>query len=480
MNKNRNIISEIQTLLNDKGVNNAITCTLNTMKSLRIQDRVIGVKKNENCKFTNRQVLDVLLMFPFFNVKNALSYEVSVLHDQFTCDKDMFYRFVNDERVNWRGISYSVFKQLYSKLSVKTMRKPEPKCLIIDDTDIQKTGSKMEKVGRVFSHVQQKSILGFKAMFLCFSDGASQFILDASLHGEFGKNSDRPQGLTNKQLSQRYSKIRSNNIHFSQRDEELFSGKPATAINMIKRAMLEGVRFDYLLVDSWFTSYDLVKFIKSRHVKCHLLGMAKMGNTKYTMDGKDRNAAQIAKRLDGEGAVKYRRSIGFYSAEVTVKLQGTDVKLFFYRKKRGGEWNTLLSTDTSLDAVRAFKLYSRRWGIEVAHRDMKQILRLGKSQCRDFAGQIANLSLCVMQYNILSYVRRFTSYETLGGLFAEVSKAYVELTVAERVWQILIEVVGIIAGELNCDPFELIQIIVSNDDRYMALTQAFGKLAAVA
>ena len=51
MNKNRNIISEIQTLLNDKGVNNAITCTLNTMKSLRIQDRVIGVKKNENCKF---------------------------------------------------------------------------------------------------------------------------------------------------------------------------------------------------------------------------------------------------------------------------------------------------------------------------------------------------------------------------------------------------------------------------------------------
>ena len=97
---------------------------------------------------------------------------------------------------------------------------------------------------------------------------------------------------------------------------------------MIKRAMLEGVRFDYLLVDSWFTSYDLVKFIKSRHVKCHLLGMAKMGNTKYTMDGKDRNAAQIAKRLEGEGAVKYRRSIGFYSEEVTVKLQGTDVKLF--------------------------------------------------------------------------------------------------------------------------------------------------------
>ncbi len=43
---------------------------------------------------------------------------------------------------------------------------------------ISKTGFKTEKIGKVFSHTQMKPILDFKAMFLCFTDGVSQFLLD--------------------------------------------------------------------------------------------------------------------------------------------------------------------------------------------------------------------------------------------------------------------------------------------------------------
>lgn len=39
--------------------------------------------------------------------------------------------------------------------------------------------------------------------------------------------------------------------------------------------------FEFLLVDSWFTCAELVDFVYRRHKKFHLLGMAKMGNTKY-------------------------------------------------------------------------------------------------------------------------------------------------------------------------------------------------------
>lgn len=35
--------------------------------------------------------------------------------------------------------------------------------------------------------------------------------------------------------------------------------------------IIEGVRFDYLLVDSWFTCTELLKFIVSRHFGCILL-----------------------------------------------------------------------------------------------------------------------------------------------------------------------------------------------------------------
>jgi hypothetical protein len=80
-----------------------------------------------------------------------------------------------------------------------------------------------------------------------------------------------------------------------------------------------------------------------------------------------------------------------------------DVQLFFYRKGNGS-WNAIITTDMGIDANGAFKLYARRWCIEVAHKEMKGLLNLGKCQCVDFAGQVAALSLCMIQYNILGSV----------------------------------------------------------------------------
>lgn len=45
---------------------------------------------------------------------------------------------------------------------------------------------------------------------------------------------------------------------------------------------------------------------------------------------------------------------------------------------------------------------------------MKGLLNLGKCQARNFTGQIASISLSALQYNILGYVKRFDSYETIG------------------------------------------------------------------
>lgn len=148
------------------------------MNSIRIQSKVIGSVKNPNCKFTCLQVLQLLVLFPFFSIKNAANYSSSALGRMFVCHKDMFYRFMNDGNVNWRRIICSVFRQLYSRVKRRTALKSDIRCVIIDDTDLPKTGFKTEKIGKVFSHTQMKPILGFKAMFLCFTDGVSQFLLD--------------------------------------------------------------------------------------------------------------------------------------------------------------------------------------------------------------------------------------------------------------------------------------------------------------
>ncbi len=77
-----------------------------------------------------------------------------------------------------------------------------------------------------------KPILGFKAMFLCFTDGVSQSILDFSLHGEEGKCSNKPQGLSKKQAGARYSKERSEAERVAKRSTEYLASKIDTAISV--------------------------------------------------------------------------------------------------------------------------------------------------------------------------------------------------------------------------------------------------------
>ena len=478
MNKNRYIIGELQEFFAKNDSSKAINSISTIMNSIRIQSKVIGSVKNPNCKFTCLQVLQLLVLFPFFSIKN--NYSSSTLGKMFVCHKDMFYRFINDRNINSRRILYSLFRQVYSRVKRRTTLKSDIRCVIIDDTDLPKTGFKTEKIGKVFSHTQMKPILGFKAMFLCFTDGVSQFLLDFSLHGEEGKRSDKPQGLSKKQTEARYCKEHSEDKRIARRSAEYFASKIETAISMLKRSIIEGVRFDYLLVDSWFTCSELLKFVVSRHFGCHLIGMIKMGKTKYETDLGNKTAPELIKALQKSKSVKYSRSIGYYTATVSAKISGIKVSLLFYRRGKNGNWNALLTSDLKLDVKEAFRLYSRRWVIEVAHKEMKQNLKLGKNQCRDFAGQIAGISLCVLQYNILSYVKRNESYETIGGLFAEISKNSVELSVAEKIWLLIVEVINVIAEVLNCDAMVLTEQVISNDKQIKAVKQAFDRLTPAA
>ena len=112
------------------------------MNSIRIQSKIIGSVKSPNCKFTCLQVLHLLVLFPFFSIKNAAGYSSSALGKLFACHKDMFYRFMNDGKVNWRRIIYSVFRQLYSRVSRRTALESDIRCVIIDDTDPPKEGER--------------------------------------------------------------------------------------------------------------------------------------------------------------------------------------------------------------------------------------------------------------------------------------------------------------------------------------------------
>ena len=92
-----------------------------------------------------------------------------------------------------------------------------------------------------------------------------------------------------------------------------------------------------------------------------------------------------------------------------------------------------MTTNTKLEFFEAYKIYSQRWSLEVIFKEAKGMLGLGKCQANNFASQIASTSLVALQYNILSVVKRFTAYETMGKLFQDITKDSLELSVTDRI-----------------------------------------------
>lgn len=442
------------------------------ISSLTISKNLFSDKSNS--RYLGKNKLILLLLFPFFSIKNAYNYEGSALHRFMACGKDVFYRTINDSRQNWRKLLYQINRQLMRMIVKKSVQKSiESKktlrCLIVDDTDFPKTGHRIELIGRIYSHISHKAVLGFKGLFLGYHDGTSFQALDFSIHGEKGKNAKKPYGMPKKELNKRYSKKRDSAAAASERIKEYAQTKISSMISMIQRAIENGVRFDYLLVDSWFTCHELVKFIKTRSIFCHFLGMIKMGNTRYDFEGKQLTSKEIVEILKRKKKIKRSKSLNCWHGEAMVVFQGIEVKLFFCKTSRKGNWHGLLSTDVALCFEEAYKIYATRWAIEVFYKECKQYLGLGKCQSQDFAAQIAHTSICILQYNILSVVKRFESYETMGILFREIQQETLELTICERIWLIITEIMNDLADFFEIEMEALMEKILSDNERFMEL-----------
>ena len=153
-----------------------------------------------------------------------------------------------------------------------------------------------------------------------------------------------------------------------------------------------------------------------------------------------------------------------YYITVDVVFADTSVRLFFVRRSKNGAWNGLMTTNTKLEFFEAYKIYSQRWSLEVIFKEAKGMLGLGKCQANNFASQIASTSLVALQYNILSVVKRFTAYETMGKLFQDITKDSLELSVTDRIWGALQEIVIAIANLFGLLDEEIYDAIINRSE----------------
>ena len=90
------------------------------------------------------------------------------------------------------------------------------------------------------------------------------------------------------------------------------------------------------------------------------------------------------------------------------------------------------------------------------------MLGLGKRQSDNFSAQIASISLVALQYNVLSVVKRFTAYETIGGLFRAVNQDSLEITISERIWGTFLELVAATTRVFNITDEEVLEAALTN------------------
>ena len=208
--------------------------------------------------------------------------------------------------------------------------------------------------------------------------------------------------------------------------------------------------------------------------------MIKMGKTRYIYKGKEYTANQLAALFDKpKKGRSYSRSLGCWYITVDVIFAGRNVRLFFCKRGKWAKWNGLITTNKELDFFEAYRIYSMRWSLEVVFKESKQNLGLGKYQMRNFSSQIAMTAITAMQYNLLSTAKRFSDYETVGGLFNDAVKGSVELTLTERIWDMILEMVRMIAECFNIENEEIFDTLLNWSDKLSRFVELYQfKLAS--
>jgi hypothetical protein len=448
------------------------------LKSFRLNgiNRMLNGIKSSG--LSGAHIFQTLFVLPFLNIKN--------IHRLFHCgvsslvfgDDNAYYRFLNNPLVPWRKVM-TAFIQQYIKavdrISIDQCETISPQCLICDDSILEKSGFKMETIGKVFDHCCHKYLLGIKLLVLGLWDGKSFVPLDFSLHHEPGKNKNR--GLKAKQLKAQHSYTRPSESPGHQRIKEVSQSKITMAIEMIKRVAKSGLSFEYVLADSWFISEGFIRDIRTICMKDksipHVIGLMKTNRT-IGISGKTYKINSLPEL--NRRSIKYCKKLKCKYIPFNASYKGIDIQIFLICMQGQQSWKALICTDKKCAFIKAMEIYQIRWSIEVFFKDSKQYLNLGKCQSTNFDAQIASITLCFMNYTSLALIKRVDDYESIGLMFMHLKDLIVKDHIVKKIWNIIITIYVELLSQLGVDLNIFIAHIINSNSLRNQMTLLYGSM----
>ena len=447
-----NFLSEKSTVCND---------FLSLLDKFKLGQSIRKLKMEKEKGTSTLDLLKYLLIFRLFgqNIHQSLHHQFAPFIDG---GKNQFYRFLTRPKMDWRRLLYRTAKSFFRIVKENSTDTSLEKYFILDDTTIEKSGICMEGISRVFDHVAQKSVLGYKLLLLAITDTKSTLPLDFSLHAEAGKKKNF--GLAKKQLKDRFTKERAKDDCMKKRADELLKDKPVVAIEMLRRAVKYGCIAKYLLVDKWFFGENFIKEVRSiKDGAIHIITLLRNKSTGFTVDGKRISANVLIQKQERIGFKTCRQYKSLY-ARIKAEYKGIPVQLFIIRYGRSSKYEVMVTTDMKMSFKDTFERYQIRWNIEVLFYECKQHLELGKCQSTDLNAQIADCSLAFIGYTVISLHKRFSDYETFGELFRDIKEGLLELTFIERLLPIIAELLGKIARLFDSTLDDLLERAMADEE----------------
>jgi len=400
---------ENQNILFDSEINRAF----NELNFRTLLNRS-GITKKKG--YATVTLLFLVVLLPFLKRRLSDFWNSNYIKNQINAQKDVYYRFLNHERFNWRKLLYLVALKVINFSDDIPLRR---KVLIADDTVVAKSGKDMELVSYHFDHKTKRSILGNQCLQLGYHNGINFFPLDVA----FNTSSRRPNNRV-RDIDKRTNGWR--------RRQEALSKKTTTLVQMVDRAWQAGIDAAFVLFDSCFAHDDVIcKICNSGYnVICRL----KRGRVKYKYQGHKYTLKQLWQKVaKKQTSFIYNFRVKGVCLNVALPKTG-DVRILFISDGKKN-WHVLLSTDIELGASEILSYYARRWAIEIFFKDAKQMLYMGKEQSNTFDATVACYSMVMIRYLLMVYIiNKRRLHGPIGPLFRQISDDHVLLLVAEKLW----------------------------------------------
>jgi Transposase DDE domain len=162
-------------------------------------------------------------------------------------------------------------------------------------------------------------------------------------------------------------------------------------LQMIAKAIANGLIFKYIIADSWFASVANMRFIKQKK-KIFIFDM--QSNRLAAMSQAERKAGNWT-RID-ELKIPNNKPVQVWLKDLEFPVLLT--KQIFTNKDNSTGYRFLVSNELSLTDDQFTTIYKKRWSVEEYHKSLKQNVSIGKSPTRTEKTQTNHLYASMLGY----------------------------------------------------------------------------------